>query len=132
MASSGRRSMRAACSFRRSAWVRRATPAGRLRELLDDPAHRDEDLRALSRKLHYSDKHLRMLFQREFFVSPKQYRDRQRMARAMELIAGTGLSIKEIASELGFKHLSHFSMAFRRTMGLSATEVIRNQRGGRR
>ena len=50
----------------------------------------------------------------------------------MELIAGTGLSIKEIAAELGFKHLSHFSMVFRRAMGMPATEALRKHRGGLR
>lgn len=104
------------------------TPAGRLRQLLDNPDYREQDLEAMSRQCQYSAKHLRLLFQKEFHMSPKRYRDRQRMSRAMELIAGTDLSVKAIAAELGFRHQSHFCMAFKRITGIPATTAIRQHR----
>lgn len=129
------------CSLEMGAWgflrrlldqdaiLSQETPAGRLRQMLDDPRNGNADLKTLSRLCNYSPKHLRLLFSREFHVSPKRYRDRQRMARAMELINGTGFSVKEISSELGFRHMSHFCLAFKRANGISAGEAIRKHRG---
>lgn len=103
------------------------TPAGRLRQLLDDPANGEADLEALSGRCHYSAKHLRLLFKREFQISPKQYRDRQRITQAMEMLACTDMSVKEIAATLGFKHVSHFCLAFKRATGRSATAAKRKR-----
>ncbi|MCC6581469.1 MAG: helix-turn-helix transcriptional regulator [Phycisphaeraceae bacterium] len=105
------------------------TPAGRLKALIEtDPAGR-ESLEKLCARCRYSSDHLRVLFEREFGMTPKAYRERCRMTRAMELIGRSTLSIKEIADRLGFTHASHFSTVFRATIGITPREAIRSHRG---
>lgn len=104
------------------------TPAMRLKQLIDDDEHCTCTLGALSEQCGYAPDYLRNLFEREFGVSPLDYRNRRRMARAMELIVDTQLSVSEIAVRLGYQYRSHFSMAFRTAFQLSPTEAIRSFR----
>jgi two-component system, response regulator YesN len=53
-----------------------------------------------------------------------------RMAHASELLATTGLPVKEIGRRVGYDDPSQFSKAFKRTYGLSPSGV-RATRGGR-
>jgi AraC-like DNA-binding protein len=71
----------------------------------------------------YSQDYPSLLFKREFGTSPLTYRNRYRMQLSLEMLAEGKKSIHEIARELGFKHLSHFSGLFRRTFGLSPREA---------
>ncbi|MBP3591944.1 MAG: helix-turn-helix transcriptional regulator [Clostridia bacterium] len=50
-------------------------------------------------------------------TSPKQYLNRLRMNRALELLAKNELSVKEISSACGFKDEKYFSRAFRKRYG---------------
>ncbi len=54
-------------------------------------------------------------------LSPKEFAERGRMARAEAMLAGDKLSIKEIAHELGYYSASHFSLAFKRFYEQSPT-----------
>jgi AraC-like DNA-binding protein len=45
-----------------------------------------------------------------------------RFAFARELLDQTGLSIAEIAREAGYRHVSHFSRAFRNIAGVSPNQ----------
>ncbi len=104
------------------------SPAEQLKNLIDaDSAgrHTTDELCAACR---YSPDHLRLLFTKEFGVTPKQYRMRRRMAEAMEWIAGSRLSAKEIAGRLGFSQTSHFSAAFKAAHGLPPREAVRRFR----
>lgn len=72
----------------------------------------------------YSRDYPGLLFKREFGISPLAYRNRCRMQLALDLLlTNKNKSVKEIALELGFKHLSHFSGLFRRTFGLSPRKM---------
>lgn len=105
------------------------SPAGRLKALIDaDPAG-THTLEELCADCDYSADHLRILFMKEFGATPKQYRIRRRMAEAMEYIAGSRLSIKEISGRLGFEQLSHFSAAFKAVHNLQPREALRRFRG---
>jgi YesN/AraC family two-component response regulator len=48
-----------------------------------------------------------------------------RLARAKELLTTTGLSLTEVALEVGFYDLPHFDKVFRRRFGISPTEFLR-------
>lgn len=101
----------------------------RLKGLIDADVTGSRSMDALCRECGYSPDHLRILFMKAFGVTPKQYRVRRRMAEAMEWVAGSRLSTKEIAGRLGFLQVSHFSAAFRAMHGLSPREAIRRFRG---
>ncbi|MDD5704709.1 MAG: helix-turn-helix transcriptional regulator [Kiritimatiellae bacterium] len=104
------------------------TPAARLKALIDADLIGRESLEDLCGRCRYSSDHLRTLFEKEFGISPKAYRDRCRISRAMELIGSGSLSLKEIAAGLGYANASHFSSAFRRTIGISPHRVFKSYR----
>lgn len=53
--------------------------------------------------------------------TPKAWMSEQRQKMAMELL-GNGASLKETASELGYKHAHHFSREFKRLHGCCPTQ----------
>lgn len=104
------------------------SPAGRLKNLIDADSAESRSIESLCTDCGYSPDHLRILFTQEFGVTPKQYRIRRRMAEAMEWIAGSRLSPKEIAGRLGFSQVSHFSAVFKTAHGMPPREAIRRFR----
>lgn len=66
--------------------------------------------------------HLRKMFKQYTGKSPHQYYLDMKIIRAKELISHTGLSIKEIASTLGFDSIHYFSRLFKNKVGLPPTE----------
>ena len=51
------------------------------------------------------------------------------MAAASQLLAGTDLSVTEIAERSGYSSIEHFSAAFHRRMGCSPRAYRKGQRG---
>jgi transcriptional regulator GlxA family with amidase domain len=64
-----------------------------------------------------SESRLWHLFKEATGASPHRWATSQRLARALELVETTSLSMKEIGFRAGFKHHSHFTRVFRRTFG---------------
>ncbi len=56
-------------------------------------------------------------FKRAMGLAPKEYAREIRLARAEELLAGTTLSVKEIAARLGYYSAAHFSLEFKKHRG---------------
>lgn len=52
-------------------------------------------------------------------LSPKQFAERARMARAEAMLGDDPFTVKEIAHRLGYHSASHFSLAFKRSYGCS-------------
>ncbi|NEW09184.1 AraC family transcriptional regulator [Paenibacillus sp. SYP-B3998] len=59
------------------------------------------------------------VFRKVFGVSPRQYLSELKLHEAKVLIQQPDLALKEIASRLGYAHLSHFSRQFKRWTGIS-------------
>ena len=76
-------------------------------------------LSALSEACGYSADHLRRLFETRFGTSPKAFRTEYRMRLAQDLLRLRGLSVQEVATELGYGHAAHFSSAFKKHVGQS-------------
>lgn len=100
------------------------SPAAALRQLLDDDLGFSKPLPELAKHCGYSPDHMRSLFRREYGISPLEYRNQRRLALAMDLVAKSTLSAKEIAARTGFRYLSHFSLFFRQHAGLSPRAAI--------
>lgn len=64
---------------------------------------------------------LAFLFKRETGFSPHAYWERHRLQRATRLLRVTGLSVSEIAQEVGFNDPFYFTNRFRRFTGYSPT-----------
>lgn len=79
----------------------------------------------LAATAHLSVSQLNRLFQRQFGVSSRGYFERRRHRHAQAMLAGTAATVKEVAFELGFSSLPHFSAWFRRRHGLPPREFQR-------
>lgn len=62
---------------------------------------------------------LRRLFHDYLDHSPQQYWNNLRMEHAVQMVAGSPLSLKEISRELGFQNSLYFSSAFKKHTGVS-------------
>jgi len=111
-----------------SARLESASPASELKRLIDMDVMRQDGLDGLAKRCGYTLDHLRKLFIRKYGMKPNVYRERRRMAEAMELVAKSKLSVKEISDRMGFAYMSHFSASFKSAYGFSPSEGIRRFR----
>ena len=88
---------------------------GRLRRLMrmmeDDPRSTIDDW---ARAFHLSCSYLSHLFKQATGASLGHVLHEQRLQRAARLLATSNLSVKEIASAVGYEHTSSFTRAFER------------------
>ena len=90
--------------------------------VLDDPTA-THDIEALAHRVGTSARTLSRRFAVETQLSFKTWRQRARMLAAIErLSTQAGVSIKHLASELGYASVPAFSQAFRRVTGKTPTE----------
>lgn len=105
-----------------------ASPADKLKWLIDQDIQAKYSLEELSRQCGFSADHLRILFQNHYGMLPQFYRNKMRMAYAMSLISNSHLTIKEISEKVGFKYVSHFNRMFKNTFHITPLEGIRKFR----
>jgi AraC-like DNA-binding protein len=95
--------------------------------VLADPAGLHE-IDALARKVGTSARTLSRLFAAETELSFKSWCQRARIAASIEkLTTDPGMSIKQMAADLGYTSLSAFSHAFRQVTGKTPTEFVDKQ-----
>jgi transcriptional regulator GlxA family with amidase domain len=75
---------------------------------------RDVDLPAIAREAALSPYYFSRQFTAYVGVPPYRYLIGLRIARAVELLRDTELSVTQICSRVGFNSLSHFTTTFRR------------------
>lgn len=93
----------------------RATLAARYRERLS--------LDEVARELHVSPFHLAHRFRAGAGIGLHGYRTHLRLREALRLIAEPGISLTDLALDLGFASHSHFTDTFRRTFGRPPSDV---------
>lgn len=86
-------------------------------------------LEALAAAVHISPNHLVRLFRKELQTTPQQFWDRLRTEHAQNRLRQPEMRIKEVAIDLGFKHLSHFSKWFKRHTGTTPQAVRKRDDG---
>ena len=69
---------------------------------------------------------LQRAFKNRLGISPKQYIDKLRMSRSLELLTDAFLSVKEIAFACGFKDEKYFSRAFKNKYGHPPSQFRKN------
>ena len=72
-----------------------------------------------SRQVGLSAPRLRVIFREATGLSPKQFQLKARMDRAARLLSESPLSISEIATQVSYDCIYHFSRQFKRTYGLA-------------
>ena len=95
------------------------------RRLRDDPRL---DLARLAKQLGLSYERFRKVFREQTGMAPGEYRIRRRLERARALLSGGGMSVQDIASELGYPNPYAFSAQFRKLVG-AAPSVYRRGSG---
>ena len=94
-----------------------------LKRQLYDP---DLKLDRLHRLCGVSDTYFRKLFSSRFHMSPQEYVTAERLSHAKSILeSGDFESIREVASQVGYRDPLYFSKAFRRFYGYPPSEICR-------
>ena len=86
--------------------------------------HLDQPMRvsALAALANLSPAHFSVLFKEQTGCSPREYLHLLRIHRACQLLRSSALSVKEIATRLGYQDPFHFSRQFKAFQGVSPSE----------
>jgi AraC-like DNA-binding protein len=98
----------------------------RVVDLIDDDPGGDLSLSRLAAEAGVAPRSLQRDFQIYLGVSPRQYVERVRLARARaDLLAGAGSSVADIAYRWGFGHASRFAGAYQKKYGETPSQTLR-------
>ena len=98
---------------------------------IDAHSQGDIDLEQAAAQAGLSPFHFLRLFSSVLGVTPHQYLVRSRLRHAARLLADDGLSITDIAYDVGFGDLSNFVRTFHRAAGISPLRFRQVSRGDR-
>jgi len=105
---------------RRSQEVQNITRAiSRAQTLIADQIQLPLQTRSLAMEVCISESYFRRAFKARTGLTPKQYHGELRLRRVQDLLANTSLSIKEIASQMGFDSAFHLSAHYKAKTGKS-------------
>lgn len=108
---------------RRPGWL------ARVEALLHDRMHEPMDLAAIAADVDIHPVHMTRVFRRHHDCSPGTYLRRIRIREACRLLTETDRPLARIAGSLGFADQSHFTRAFKRSLGVPPGEYRRLARG---
>lgn len=91
--------------------------------ILSDPAA-DRDLESLAAEAGISGRTLTRLFPEQTKLTLKSWKQRARVIAAIEQLGQPGVSIKQVATTLGFSSTAAFSFAFRDVTGETPTAFL--------
>lgn len=83
---------------------------------------------SIAERFYVSADHLDRIFKREYGKTVTDYILQERITLSKQLLAGSSLSVSDIAAKVGFVNFSHFSSVFKRSTGLTPY-MFRRQRG---
>ena len=70
----------------------------------------------------FSRSYFATIFKKKIGISPQEYLIQYRLKQSCHLLLSTGLSIQDIASQIGYDDALNFSKAFKNTYGISPSE----------
>lgn len=92
----------------------------------DNCLKRDFSLQKAAKKSYISDTYFRKLFKQEFGISPKQYVINQRIKYAASMIIAGYYTLQEICELCGYNDYKHFSVEFKKVIGISPSKYTYN------
>jgi AraC-like DNA-binding protein len=99
---------------------------------IDAHSHQEIDLDRAAAQAELSPFHFLRLFSGVLGVTPHQYLLRSRLRHAARLLADDGISITDVAYDVGFGDLSNFVRTFHRAAGVSPRKFREASRGMRK
>jgi len=102
--------------------------ATELKRYLDANSHRTVSGEELAGLIFRSPDYCRKLFSREYGITPYAYQLEQKIHRAKVLLTETGLSVGEIAAQVGYEDLHYFSNLFYAKTGLRPLRYRKERR----
>jgi len=97
----------------------------RVREYIEEHLRKGIPVAALAQIVGLSQSHFAHAFRISFGQAPHQYFNSRRIEAAKTLLAGNGLTVTEIAHDLGYHNVSAFTSSFRRSTGLTPSQFRR-------
>lgn len=82
----------------------------------------DFALSSAAERAFMSEVYFRRLFHEEFGMSPKQYVTRFRISHAASLILSGYFTLQEVSARCGFRDYKHFTVQFKRIIGVSPSQ----------
>ena len=87
-----------------------------------DAHYREElSIRDIAEHVGVSNDYFSRQFKQVTGIAPVEYLRRYRFARAMELLS-SGMAVTEVAHQVGFRNLCHFSREFKNQLGLTPSQ----------
>lgn len=86
-------------------------------------------LREVATRVNLSPCHFCSVFKKQTGVTFTEYRNRQRLSRAEELLRDQERRVSDVAFEAGFESIPYFNRAFRRRFGCSPSQYRRRLTG---
>lgn len=83
-------------------------------------------LNQCAKDLHISENQINRLFNQHFNMSFIKYVNKYRIDKAIELLKNKNLTIKEVASKVGFNNLNYFYKVFKSITGNTPKEIRSN------
>lgn len=80
------------------------------------------DLNTIAQNLGFSSSYLTKIFNKVENTTPSKYIRNYRMQIAKQLLAGSDMTISQVASSVGYNDPFHFSKSFKSTFGISPTD----------
>ena len=99
----------------------------RVKDFVESSLDQDITLDSLALVVGYSRAHFLRMFRKSTGTTPYQYVMQRRIAHAEELLSANRLSLAEIALACGFSSQPHFTLAFKKQIGLTPAEYRRIQ-----
>lgn len=97
-----------------------------LKNYLDSNTGRTVSSSELCKLIFRSPDYCQKLFFREFNITPYAYQIEQKIRTAKILLAGTNMSVGEIAEKVGYEDIHYFSNLFRKKCGCSPSYYRKN------
>ncbi len=95
-----------------------------IREKINSPLSPEE----IAASLNMSYTWFRRMFRQYTGLAPAQYITQLKIQKARELLSVTGMSVKEVALELGYESIDYFSTLFKKQTGMTPGEFRNNGR----
>ena len=105
-----------------------ASKVDRFKNLIDSDTQWEFSLDELSRILGLRRDVARKMFIEKYKVTPRQYRIRHRLARIIELLSSSDLSLKEIAFQCGLKNVTYLNSLSMKYFNCSPGELMKRLR----